>query len=76
MGVKVIGVKKGEGGDSRGFIPEVEIDYESFCRSAMGLDFELEIPPIDTDKREEEGENFEYYLRKWAHKFLDLDELL
>ncbi|AXI25067.1 cobyrinic acid a,c-diamide synthase [Methanofervidicoccus sp. A16] len=73
IGVKVIGVKKGEGGDSRGFIPEVEIDYESFCRSAMGLDFELEIPLIDTDKRMKEGKNFEYYLKKWAHKFLDLD---
>jgi len=71
IGIKVIGVKKGEGGDDRGFIPEIEIDYESFCRSAMGLDFELEIPPIDTDKIKEEGENFEYHLRKWAHKFLD-----
>ena len=66
IGIKVIGVKKGKG-DDRGFIPEVEIDYESFCRSAMELDIEVDIPPIDTDNRED-NKDFEYYLRRWAHK--------
>ncbi|HID47169.1 MAG TPA: cobyrinic acid a,c-diamide synthase [Methanothermococcus okinawensis] len=68
IGVKVIGVKKIEDGDRRGFIPEVEIDYESFCRRAMELDVKVEIPPIEIERREEDSNNFEYYLRRWASK--------
>ncbi|HIQ32481.1 MAG TPA: cobyrinic acid a,c-diamide synthase [Methanothermococcus okinawensis] len=71
IGVKVIGVKKVEDGEDRGLIPEVEIDYERFCRSAMKLDIEIEIPPLDIDRGKRENKDFEYYLRRWVSRFLN-----
>ncbi|MBW9223918.1 cobyrinic acid a,c-diamide synthase [Methanothermococcus sp. SCGC AD-155-E23] len=70
IGVKVIGVKKVEGGEGRGLIPEVEIDYERFCRSAMELDIDIEIPPLDMDKKGE-NKDFEFHLRRWVSRFFN-----
>jgi len=53
--------------EKRGLMPEIEIDYESFCKNASNMDIQLEIPKLNI-KNEiiEDKNNFEYYLKKWV----------
>jgi cobyric acid synthase len=67
IGVKVIGIRKVEM-ERRGLIPEVEIDYEEFCKLAMELDMQLEIPKVEIKGIKEENKNFEDYLKEWSKK--------
>ncbi|MBW9222585.1 cobyrinic acid a,c-diamide synthase [Methanothermococcus sp. SCGC AD-155-C09] len=84
IGLNIIGVEKINKANNRGLIPEVEIDYDSFCKSSMELNINIEIPKLDMDKinkyiinhnrdnyLEEDTKEFEDYLKKWAMKLSD-----
>lgn len=66
IGIRIIGVGKAKM-EKRGLMPEIEIDYESFCKNASNMDIQLEIPKLNI-KNEiiEDKNNFEYYLKKWV----------
>jgi len=84
IGLNIIGVRKINKANNRGLIPEVEIDYDNFCRSSMELNIDIEIPKLDMDKinksiinhnrdnyLEGDTEEFEDYLKKWAMRLMD-----
>ena len=84
IGLNIIGVEKINKANNRGLIPEIEIDYDSFCKSSMELKIDIEIPKLDMDKinkniinhnrdnhSEEDTKEFEGYLKKWAMKLKD-----
>ncbi|WP_292460808.1 cobyrinic acid a,c-diamide synthase [Methanothermococcus sp.] len=56
IGLHIIGVGKAKM-DKRGLMPEVEIDYENFCKNAMDLDIKLEIPKIEIDYNNKNNNN-------------------
>ncbi|XRO74591.1 cobyrinic acid a,c-diamide synthase [Methanocaldococcus sp. 28A] len=68
--IRVYGIKKVVN-ESRGLIPEVEIDYENFCRNAFNVDLEIEIPEIEIDNNINDNEdNFLEMLDKWIKKII------
>ncbi|EHP87215.1 AAA family ATPase [Methanotorris formicicus] len=71
IGIKVIGIRKAEM-EKRGLIPEVEIDYEEFCKLAMELDIKLEIPKVEIKDKNEKNKNFEDYLEEWSKKIKNI----
>ena len=63
--IKLYGVGK-IANESRGLIPEVEIDYESFCRNAFNVDLEIEIPEVEINNHiKDEEDNFLERLDNW-----------
>ena len=58
IGLHIIGVGKAKM-DKRGLMPEVEIDYENFCKNAMDLDIKLEIPKIEIDNNNDNNAKLE-----------------
>jgi cobyric acid synthase len=82
IGINIIGVGKAKM-EERGLMPEVEIDYENFCKNAMSIDIQLEIPKLNVNANNGGNNNnkdnsnnndisnthdFEHYLKKWAKK--------
>ncbi|ACX72165.1 CobB/CobQ domain protein glutamine amidotransferase [Methanocaldococcus vulcanius M7] len=63
-GIKLYGVKK-VNKEGRGLIPEVEIDYEEFCRSAFEIDLDIEIPEIDFNIKQLDNKTFIEELDLW-----------
>ena len=68
-GIKLYGVGK-VANESRGLIPEVEIDYESFCMNASKVDLEIEIPEIEINGINAEEDNFLNRLDNWMKKII------
>ncbi|WP_048057866.1 cobyrinic acid a,c-diamide synthase [Methanothermococcus okinawensis] len=76
IGLSILGVGKANM-NKRGLMPEVEIDYENFCKNAMNIDIGLEIPKLETINKRYDNTNknnnknnykdFEYYLKKWVN---------
>ncbi len=67
-GIKLYGVKK-INKEGRGLIPEVEIDYEEFCRSAFEIDLDIEIPEIDFNIKQLDNKTFIEELDLWMKSF-------
>lgn len=73
-GLKIIGIPKITS-DKRGLIPEIEIDYEEFCKYASNLNINIDLPDIilnrynsNNNNNYEDINDFEYYLKKWCGK--------
>ena len=56
--------------ESRGLIPEVEIDYESFCRNAFNVNLEIEILEIEINGINDEDDNFLDRVDNWIKKII------
>ncbi|ADC69259.1 Cobyrinic acid ac-diamide synthase [Methanocaldococcus sp. FS406-22] len=68
--IKLYGVGK-VANESRGLIPEVEIDYESFCKNAFNVNLEIEIPEIEINNNiNDEDDNFLDRVDNWIKKII------
>ncbi len=68
--IKLYGVGK-VADESRGLIPEVEIDYESFCKNAFNVDLKIEIPEIKINNNiNDKEDNFLERLNNWIKKII------
>ena len=68
--IKLYGVGK-VADESRGLIPEVEIDYESFCKNAFNVDLKIEIPEIKINNNiNDKEDNFLERLDNWIKKII------
>ncbi|ACV24193.1 AAA family ATPase [Methanocaldococcus fervens] len=68
--IKLYGVGK-VADEGRGLIPEVEIDYESFCRNAFNVDLNIDIPEIEINNNiNDEDYNFIERLDSWIRNIM------
>ncbi len=69
-GIKLYCIEK-VANEERGLIPEIEIDYENFCREALKVNIDIDIPKLDFEKKEEDDNNFINHLDKWIKKVIN-----
>ena len=69
--IKLYGVGK-VADESRGLIPEVEIDYENFCKNAFNVDLKIEIPEIKINNSNinDKENNFLERLDNWIKRII------
>ncbi|WP_423793378.1 cobyrinic acid a,c-diamide synthase [Methanocaldococcus indicus] len=62
--------------EKRGLIPEVEIDYDEFCKKALNINLTIDIPKLDFNNNREidsdnSKDNFLDNLERWIKKVKD-----
>ncbi|UXM84722.1 AAA family ATPase [Methanococcus aeolicus] len=73
IGLEVIGVGKAIQ-NKRGLMPEVEIDYEEFCKNANNITMDINIPKLNinghnnSNNSNTQNYDFKHYLEKWSKK--------
>ncbi|MCQ6253869.1 AAA family ATPase [Methanocaldococcus sp.] len=75
--IKLYGVGK-VSNESRGLIPEIEIDYESFCKNALNVDLNIDIPEVNLEDNSitkniyDKNDNFLAVLDKWIKRIFNM----